>query len=52
MYSVDKIEEVSITVDYNMSLLEMIKACELKRVNENINEKNFPVKGEGKKRLI
>ena len=51
IYSVDKIEEVSITVDYSMPLIKMIEACVTRRRNENINEKNFPIEGEGKENI-
>ncbi len=37
-----------VTIDYSMSLAEMIRAGHYDSVNGNINEKNFPIKGRGK----
>jgi hypothetical protein len=40
-----------ITVDYNHSLADMIKAGNYDWVNSDINSKHFPVKGKGKHEL-
>lgn len=39
--------KLSISIDYNLSLIKMIEAGQYNWCNDNINSKNFPIVGQG-----
>ena len=42
----------TLVIDYDQSLADMINACQLDWHNPDINDRNFPIKGQGKKEVI